>query len=98
MRSRSIARLRRLRSCLDDHAPACLEGDELPQTQPPEVAAFAPTTPKLHGTPVANSVGVEDPSTSKSPGAEARSRRSVPPAEVPWARLGNLILGLWLQI
>lgn len=64
----------------------------------PEVAAFAPPTPKLHGTPVANSVSVEDPSTSKSPEAEARSRRSVPPAEVPWARLGSLVLGLWLQI
>ena len=47
---------------------------------------------------VATSVHVEDPSASKSTEAAARSRRLAPPSEVPWARLGNVALGLWLQI
>ena len=47
---------------------------------------------------VATSLHVEDPSASKSTEAAARSRRSVPLGVVPWPRLGNLALGLWLQI
>jgi len=47
---------------------------------------------------VATSAHVEDPSASKSTEAAARSRRSLPPSAVPWARLGNLGLGLWLQV
>jgi hypothetical protein len=40
---------------------------------------------------------MDDPTVSK-PGSAARSKRSSAPIEVPWARLGNLCLGLWLQI
>jgi hypothetical protein len=55
-------------------------------------------TALLRGMRVATWLHVEDPGASKSSEAAARSRRLVPLGGVPWARLGNLALGLWLQI
>jgi hypothetical protein len=40
---------------------------------------------------------MDDPTASKTESA-ARSKRAVTPTEFPWARLGNLCLGVWLQI
>lgn len=40
---------------------------------------------------------MDDPTVSKTESA-ARSKRSAAPSEVPWARVGNLCLGVWLQI
>jgi hypothetical protein len=40
---------------------------------------------------------MDDPTAFKNESA-ARAKRSAAPLEVPWARLGNVCLGLWLQI
>lgn len=59
------------------------------------------TASSAGGTPIAKRVTVEDPSASKTTETAARSKRggaAAAPTEFPWARMGNVLLGLWLQI
>jgi hypothetical protein len=83
-------------------APACARrrapaGADL---QPPKHGTFAKTPPSAAGTGVANSPGVEDRPLTKAEAAERklRSKARETTGGVPWARCGNLALGLWLQI
>lgn len=41
---------------------------------------------------------MDDQSASKTESAARSKRSAAVPSEMPWARLGNLCLGLWLQI
>ena len=41
---------------------------------------------------------MDDPTASKTSESGARSKRATAPVETPWAPLGILALGLWLQI
>lgn len=41
---------------------------------------------------------MDDPTATKAAESAARAKRVAAPIEMPWARIGSLSVGLWLQI
>ena len=103
MRPSSIASLSQTRSqdsrLRTNHAQRRPSGDELPQADASAVPDFRQNCAARRGTAVANPRSVEDPRPPRAqPVSPAKPAAAAAAGEFPWPRVGNTVLGLWLQI